>query len=325
VKKEVLHHPKTTHLSKLLNIPPYAAWGILEAIWIFTSDYAPSGSIGKFENSVIADAVRWDRDPDELINALIKSGFLDACECGDLEHRLIIHDWKDHCQERVQVTIRRKGLQYATACRQTADKVPTKLRQTADKVPTKLRQTADKVPTDGIPNHTLPNHTLPNPTVPIPDQTEPETPTQSGTAMPPEQDIRVYPDADGTFKVGIDDPLSDGTLSKLTVALKAIGIQPHRIGGRLWNRITTDADSMASGDQDLYADKIDEARAAGMTSYDQAASWIRQQDWNKAKVISNGSSNKISRIAAKPGKYDNIPSRLPATPKDGQPGKANQP
>jgi hypothetical protein len=48
----------------------------------------------------IADGIGWDGDPDQLVNALVQSGWLDECSC----HRLRVHDWPEHADGPVRRT-----------------------------------------------------------------------------------------------------------------------------------------------------------------------------------------------------------------------------
>lgn len=104
-------HPKLKALARALRTPRTNAAGILEFLWLFTRKYARSGDIGRFRDDEIADAVDWpaDRPVDELIEALVKAGWLDRSD----EHRLIVHDWSEHADKAVHTWLQRKGLTFA--------------------------------------------------------------------------------------------------------------------------------------------------------------------------------------------------------------------
>lgn len=104
MKIDGLTHPKTKRLGKLLNVPHYAAVGILECLFGFTAQYADNGHIGKYSEDVIAEGVNWDRAPNILIEALRAAGFVD----GHGEH-LVLHDWADHCPDYVKKRWKRKA------------------------------------------------------------------------------------------------------------------------------------------------------------------------------------------------------------------------
>lgn len=72
--------------------------GLLELLWQTTAKNCPQGDIGKFSNEDIAVMVDWEGDHDDLIAALVACGWLDESE----EHRLIVHDWADHCPTYVR-------------------------------------------------------------------------------------------------------------------------------------------------------------------------------------------------------------------------------
>lgn len=80
-------------LKRQLRLPFWQVVGILEAIWHTTLRNAPDGDIGRLSNEEIAAAIEWDGDADELIAALVKSRWLDT----DVDFRLIVHDWSEHC------------------------------------------------------------------------------------------------------------------------------------------------------------------------------------------------------------------------------------
>lgn len=83
---------KFRKLQRRLHLPKYAVAGLLELLWIATAKNAPAGDIGKFDNESIATELDWHEDPDELITALIDTGWLDVLDgC-----RLFVHDWSTH-------------------------------------------------------------------------------------------------------------------------------------------------------------------------------------------------------------------------------------
>jgi hypothetical protein len=86
--QELADHPKTRKLCRLLQVSRPAVVGHLHMLWWWALDYTDDGYIGKYEAADIADAVMWDGDPQQLLDALIASGFVDE----DLQ----IHDWQDY-------------------------------------------------------------------------------------------------------------------------------------------------------------------------------------------------------------------------------------
>ena len=109
MKIDALNHPKTIQLSVHLStctktcIPQ--AIGHLELLWAFVAQKTPRGNVGRWSNAVIAHAVMWDGDADDFVKALIDSGFVDESD----EHRLLIHDWSEHCPNWVRAKLKREG------------------------------------------------------------------------------------------------------------------------------------------------------------------------------------------------------------------------
>ena len=93
-------------LKTRLDIPAWQAKGLLQSIWDFTAENAPMGDIGKFTNEEIAIGIEYDGDADELLQVLLQSKWVDA----DSTHRLVVHDWLEHCEEWIKKRLERKGL-----------------------------------------------------------------------------------------------------------------------------------------------------------------------------------------------------------------------
>lgn len=110
MKRGTIEHAKTAKLARLLNVPRYAAVGILESLWHATAKHAPRGDIGRITDDDIAFYVGWDREPAELIAALVAARWLDE----DEQHRLKVHDWHEHADDSVKKTIRNRGEQFVT-------------------------------------------------------------------------------------------------------------------------------------------------------------------------------------------------------------------
>lgn len=98
MKRGTPQHPKVDSLMERLNIPRWQAVGLLESLWHVAQMFAPRGDIGKFTNRQIATRLDYRDDPDELIAALYDSKWLDVCTV----HRLVIHDWTQHCDQTTQ-------------------------------------------------------------------------------------------------------------------------------------------------------------------------------------------------------------------------------
>jgi len=85
------------HLAELLGIPlPYAV-GIMEMLWHYAGVNTPRGDIGCQPDGAIREACGFTRKGAVLSDALVTARWLDR----DDEHRLILHDWPDHCEQAV--------------------------------------------------------------------------------------------------------------------------------------------------------------------------------------------------------------------------------
>jgi hypothetical protein len=78
-------------LQRLLNAPLCHAVGYLETLWIFAQLQAREGDLTKFSALEIAGWVEYPGDPDEFIEALVKTRWLER-----VDDRLMIHDWNEH-------------------------------------------------------------------------------------------------------------------------------------------------------------------------------------------------------------------------------------
>ena len=110
MKREAMGNTKMKLLCKALDLPTYAAAGLLECLWHLTARETPRGDIGKLKDEEIALALDWDGNSDELITALVASRWLDACS----KHRLIVHDWSEHADEATKKKLQRNGLSFAS-------------------------------------------------------------------------------------------------------------------------------------------------------------------------------------------------------------------
>jgi hypothetical protein len=110
VKRGTPRHPKTTLLARTLGIEQYSAIGILEALWHFTSEYAPQGDIGRFNDAAIAEAVYWRGSPETLVDALLTCRWIDSVEGPE---RFLVHDWAHHADSAVKHKLSRLSLSFS--------------------------------------------------------------------------------------------------------------------------------------------------------------------------------------------------------------------
>ena len=83
--------------------------GLLTFLWLFAQEHAYRGDVGKWDNEEIAVALFWKGDPDQLVRDLVECKWLDE----HIEHRLLVHDWPDHCPAYIHKRLQREGLTFA--------------------------------------------------------------------------------------------------------------------------------------------------------------------------------------------------------------------
>ena len=111
MKRGTLRHKKLYRLAGILKIPRLYAAGVLEALWEWVSEAAPTGSLGDASPSEICAAIGYEGDPDELLRALIASNWLEvSAKCAN---SVCVHDWADHCEDSVHSKLARARLFFA--------------------------------------------------------------------------------------------------------------------------------------------------------------------------------------------------------------------
>ena len=114
MKSGTLKHPKTLALAEELrrrfpalsgNLADHVAVSVLARLWDWAALYAPTGHLGRWSHEAVARGVEFSDDATSLMDALVASGWLDACE----ESGLAIHDWQEHCEGWVHSKLARKG------------------------------------------------------------------------------------------------------------------------------------------------------------------------------------------------------------------------
>lgn len=133
MKRGAISHPKLELLATILECGHAAAIGHYEALLHFTAQFAPAGDIGKWPDSIIAARCFWGGDAHKFICALEQCTLIDQCET----HRFITHDWSEHCEDSIHISLARQGKLFA-------DQTPPKLSRLGRKERTKLsKQYAD--------------------------------------------------------------------------------------------------------------------------------------------------------------------------------------
>lgn len=105
MKRGAIDHWKMRRLAKAIGKPPYAALGLMEALTDWAKKYHPNGSLGKCTDAEIEEAVGWDDAEGTMVPLLIDAGFLE----NHPEHRVVIHDWYDHADDSVHMSLARAG------------------------------------------------------------------------------------------------------------------------------------------------------------------------------------------------------------------------
>jgi hypothetical protein len=125
MKRDTPEHPKMHDLADRLQINLSWATGIMVRIWHHTAKFAPRGDIGRYSDLHVAKSVSWPHAPEALIDALVKSRWLDESE----EHRLIVHDWPDHCEDGVHTFLAKRRLTFANGRRPHLKRIPEAMRE----------------------------------------------------------------------------------------------------------------------------------------------------------------------------------------------------
>lgn len=89
-------HPKTGRLVDALGLrcahadPEVVAVGLLVCLWSWAAQNAHEGDLSACSSRTIANAARWKKSPDTLVDALKQCGFLDE----DMR----LHDWEEYAE-----------------------------------------------------------------------------------------------------------------------------------------------------------------------------------------------------------------------------------
>lgn len=145
MKTGTLDKVKFMGFKSALGVPRYVAMGLLEGLWYMTAMNAQEGDIGRFSNKEIAGWLEWPGDPDELIEALTESGFLDRSK----KYRLLIHHWPEHCPNHIRNNFKRWKKAFA---QDDPEETPKE----------NAKEDQQEPPYDDPPNLTKPNLTKPN-------------------------------------------------------------------------------------------------------------------------------------------------------------------
>lgn len=92
VHQTLKDHRKLFDAADELEVSPPHMMGLLVSFWLWALDNAPSGNLEGITPRMIARAAQWEGPAEKLTAALIRAGWLDEKEGGELE----IHDWYEY-------------------------------------------------------------------------------------------------------------------------------------------------------------------------------------------------------------------------------------
>lgn len=141
MKRDCLRHPKVYDLAARLGCDRPSALGYLTLLWDFAGEVSPQGDVGKWADTAIASACDWRGAPDEYIAALVGARWLDVSEV----HRLIVHDWPDHCEDFVRAKLKRRNEGFLD-CYHSGDSVYQRRHQQTVATPSLRRSDDDATP-----------------------------------------------------------------------------------------------------------------------------------------------------------------------------------
>ena len=108
-------HPKTAKLADELGLasaavsPDVLAVGLLVSLWTWAVQNAYDGDLSRCSSRLIAEACRWKKKPETLVNGLVAAGWLD--EDGKLhdweEYAVLLMDAEDSKRERTKERVRK--------------------------------------------------------------------------------------------------------------------------------------------------------------------------------------------------------------------------
>lgn len=162
-------------LARRLGVPIYVAVGVMECLWHWTAKYAPAGDVGKWGAAGISKGVNWDGPADGLVAALVASKFLDEHP----EHGFVIHDWAEHADDAVHLTMARSGKRF---CDDSIPKMTRMNREERTACEAKYARNTHGTRTECTPTHAPPSPPLPSQAIPSPAPPTPPTDARTDRA-----------------------------------------------------------------------------------------------------------------------------------------------
>lgn len=146
---------KFKRLQRRLKESTRAVVGLLEMLWLGTAKNCPQGDIGRFTNLDIAIMCDYDGDPDELVTALVEERWLDVHD----QHRLVVHDWHEHCPTHIANNLKRWGKSFANHVKENQGEKIGSREEPPKEDP---KESTKEPPKDVTPNLAKPSQTEPN-------------------------------------------------------------------------------------------------------------------------------------------------------------------
>lgn len=173
MKHSATQSPKFMKLKRRLKLMQWEAVGLLESLWQFAIINCQDGAIGKFSNEDIIASFEWKGDPDHTIAQLVECGWIDPHE----EHRLVIHDWADHCPKFIKGALVRHGRSFVPCNAKSKEQPPGQ----------PPKQTAKEGAEEGpIRTH---QHNITKSNLTKPNQTQPEEQVAPSPASPNSEQV----------------------------------------------------------------------------------------------------------------------------------------
>ena len=164
-KRGILEHPKTLDLAERLELMAPFAVGLLECFWHWVAKYYPNGDVTGMRPALLAASIRYSGNADDLWQAMIDSGFIDAKE------RVLVHDWSEHADDAVRKRLKDRNEKFADG----SEPYARRFKRGHDSNHNQLRDSHD-VSTKN-PENVVPNSCLPEP--------EPEPEPEQNPIAPP--------------------------------------------------------------------------------------------------------------------------------------------
>ena len=113
MKRGTPDHPKVIELMDALDVSKIVAVGVLESLWHWAAKYALSGRVDQYRPSTIARSIGYEGDAVALIEGLRTAKWIDRVSAPGGGEMLVLHDWPDHADDMVHMTLARRNETFA--------------------------------------------------------------------------------------------------------------------------------------------------------------------------------------------------------------------